>query len=67
MLEGFPDEVRAYHLWQNTFETTPENYVKWRERNELYELVTRLGSDDSLSNEDIGESVMDWWNANCGD
>ena len=63
MTNNLASEIRAYSMWVNTFETTPENFVKWRQRDELWQLVSRL-----MDEPDSGWiELSEWWDENTDD
>ena len=64
MTNNLADEIRAYNLWVNVFELTPENFVKWRQRGELWELVAEIvdGRPDSGWSE-----LSEWWTEHVDD
>lgn len=63
MTNNLADEIRAYNLWVNVFETTPENFVTWRQRDELWQLVSRLLGDSDSKWVELAE----WWIENTDD
>ena len=63
MTNNLADEIRAYNLWVNTFETTPENFVKWQQLNDLWQLVSRLLDDSDSKWVELSE----WWTEHVDD
>ena len=57
MTNNLADEIRAYTLWVNVFELTPENFVKWRQRDELWQLVSGLMDESGSGWSELSE----WW------
>ena len=57
MTNNLANEIRAYNMWGNTFETTPENFVKWRQREELWQLVSGLMDESGSGWSELSE----WW------
>ena len=62
MTNNLADEIRAYNLWVNVFELTPENFVKWRQRGELWELVA-----DVVGVGRLDSNIEDWWTEHVDD
>ena len=63
MTNNLADEIRAYNMWVHTFETTPENFVKWQQLNDLWQLVSRL-----MDEPDSGWiELSGWWDENTDD
>ena len=62
MTNNLADEIRAYNIWVNTFETTPENFVKWRQLNDLWQLVA-----DVMGGKRPDSDIEDWWTENTDD
>lgn len=56
MTNNLANEIRAYNMWVNVFELTPENFVKWRQREELWELVAGVVGVGRLDS-----NIEDWW------
>ena len=63
MTNNLADEIRAYNLWVNVFELTPENFVKWRQRGELWQLVSGLMDESGSGWSELSE----WWTENTDD
>ena len=63
MTNNLADEIRAYTLWVNVFELTPENFVKWQQLNDLWQLVSGL-MDESGSG---WAELVEWWNEHVDD
>lgn len=64
MTNNLADEIRAYNMWVNTFETTPENFVKWRQRDELWQLVAEIVDGKPGSG---WIELSEWWDENTDD
>ena len=62
MTNNLANEIRVYNMWVNTFETTPENFVKWRQRDELWQLVSRLMDESGSGWSELSE----WWTEHVG-
>ena len=62
MTNNLANEIRAYNLWVNTFETTPENFVKWRQREELWQLVSGLMDEPGSG----WAELVEWWTEYVG-
>lgn len=63
MTNNLANEIRAYNMWVNTFETTPENFVKWRQRDELWQLVSRLMDEPDPE----WDELVVWWTEDTDD
>ena len=62
MTNNLADEIRAYNLWVNVFELTPENFVKWRQLNDLWQLVA-----DVMGGKRRDSDIEDWWTEHVDD
>lgn len=51
------DDIRAYELWKNTLTATPEDFVVWRQREELWNL---FAGDCPIAEIEV------WWEDNGG-
>lgn len=51
--------IQEYNVWTATFDKTPANYVKWRQRYELWRLVA-----DVMDGERPSSDIEDWWYEN---
>ena len=63
MTNNLASEIRAYNLWVTTFETTPENFVGWKKRHELWQLVSQLMDESGSGWSELSE----WWTENTDD
>ena len=63
MTNNLAAEIRAYNMWVNVFELTPENFVKWQQLNDLWQLVSGL-MDESGSG---WAELVEWWNEHVDD
>ena len=63
MTNNLANEIRAYNMWVNTFETTPENFVKWRQRDELWQLVSGLMDEPDPE----WDELVVWWTEDTDD
>ena len=59
MADDFPEQYRVYNLWRATFDTSPENFMRWQQLNELWDLVEAYADESTL-----GSVVNEWWEAN---
>lgn len=59
MTNNLADEIRAYNLWVNTFQVNPDTYVAWRQRDELWRLVSEVLGD--ANEEELGAIIKSWW------
>ena len=57
MTEDFPEQYRAYNLWGATFDASPENFMLWRQREELWQLVSGLMDESGSGWSELSE----WW------
>lgn len=65
MTNNLATEIRAYNMWVNTFELTPENFVTWRQRDELWQLVSGLMDDDEPGSG--WSELSEWWTEHVDD